>query len=356
MPDRHKIPLKVIIAFLLLLLVFGGLFALGYILIGCLFTGLSGMAASVVSGLAGILLFVVMMWILSLIRARKYKGNPRMAIHTQMLDALEEIARGNFDILLAPGKMGPHTEMIEAINRMARELGDLESMRQDFISNVSHEIQSPLTSIRGFATLLKNDALPAGERLHYAEIIEAESRRLSSLSDNLMKLSALDSEKRPLNPQDFRLDKQLEKIALTLEPQWAAKALSIEADLAKCEYRGDEDLLSQVWMNLIHNAIKFTPEGGGIRVSLTIDENSVAVTVADTGVGIAPEDQRRIFERFYKADKSRDRALGGNGLGLSIVKKITKLHGGDVHLQSEEGKGATFTVSLPLHRVDSLAE
>ena len=141
-------------------------------------------------------------------------------------------------------------------------------LRQDFISNVSHEIQSPLTSIRGFAALLKNDTLTAEQKNHYLNIIEAESKRLSSLSDNLLKLSALETGSEPLSIKEYRLDKQLEKVALMLEPQWSAKNIAMEADLEKLTIQGDEDLLSQVWVNLLHNAIKFTPEGGTIRIIL----------------------------------------------------------------------------------------
>jgi signal transduction histidine kinase len=262
-------------------------------------------------------------------------------IHSLFTDALARIARGDFNVLIDADNVDMHHEFAAAINDLAKNLGNLETMRQDFISNVSHEIQSPLTSIGGFAALLKDDALPAGERRRYAEIIEAESRRLSSLSDNLLKLSALDNN--PLVKTEFRLDQQLSNIVLTLEPQWSAKNLTVEADLRKSVISGDENLLSQVWVNLLVNAIKFTPAGGIIYVSL---EGS-AVKIADTGTGIAREDLPHIFERFYKVDKARDRALGGNGLGLSLVKKIVELHEGRVSVDSVIGAGAAFEVFLP---------
>lgn len=264
-------------------------------------------------------------------------------------NALSQIARGNFDVALDPSLDRRLAELTNAVSDMARSLGTLETMRQDFVSNVSHEIQSPLTSIGGFAALLQNRDLPAEERVRYAKIIETESKRLSSLSDNLLKLSTLDGGKLPLARQDFRLDKQLERVTLTLEPQWSAKNLTVEADLEKCTVNGDEDLLSQVWTNLLYNAVKFTPEGGRIDVSLTVSGgDTAAVTVADTGIGIAPDDQIHIFERFYKVDKARDRSLGGNGLGLSLVKRIVELHGGRVSVESEAGKGSAFQVFLPL--------
>ena len=133
---------------------------------------------------------------------------------------------------------------------------------------------------------------------------------------------------------------------MTLEPQWSAKNIELEADLQKLTVCGDEDLLSQVWVNLLHNAIKFTPENGRIDIALLQDKDSVIVKIADNGAGIAPDDQIHIFERFYKADKARDRSLGGNGLGLSLVKKIIELHGGTVTVESEIGKGTTFEIFL----------
>ena len=303
------------------------------------------MIRHMISGLAAtsILLFF---WALLRFGSRSSHRKNVMGIHDSLTDALAQIAQGNFDILLDAGHVGVFNDLAEAINDMAQSLGSLENMRQDFISNVSHEIQSPLTSISGFAALLKRGDLPDDERQKYAQIIEAESKRLSSLSDNLLKLSSLDNNKIPLCKKDFRLDKQLESVILTLEPQWAAKNLALEADLQKLSVNGDEELLSQAWVNLLHNAIKFTPDGGQIKIALVSDGGSAIVKIADSGIGIAPEDQIHIFERFYKADKARDRNLGGNGLGLSLVKKIAELHGGEIKVESEIGKGAAFTLRL----------
>jgi signal transduction histidine kinase len=265
----------------------------------------------------------------------------RAATYNRFTDALEQIAQGNFNVFVDTSDISMPSGLAAAINDMAKNLSNLETMRQDFISNVSHEIQSPLTSISGFAALLKRADLPENERLRYAEIIEAESKRLSSLSENLLKLSTLDNN--PIIETEFRLDKQLSNVILTLEPQWSAKHLTVEAVLPKYMICGDEELLSQVWINLLVNAIKFTPENGLVYVSLK--ENTVKV--ADTGVGISKNDLPHIFERFYKVDKARDRGLGGNGLGLSLVKKIVELHGGHISVDSETGKGTSFAIFLP---------
>ena len=297
------------------------------------------------SGLTALALIAMVMGLTASWRMGRGQ-RPHENIHDILTDALAQIARGNFDVFLDAKATDMHHDLAEAINDMARGLGNLETMRQDFISNVSHEIQSPLTSISGFAGLLKKEDLSAEQRRRYAEIIEAESKRLSSLSENLLKLTTLDNSKLPLNRQDFRLDKQLEHVALLLEPQWSAKNLNLEAELPLCILCGDEDLLSQVWTNLLHNAIKFTPEGGQISIGLKQEGDAAQVTIGDTGIGIGPEDRIHIFERFYKADKARARSAGGNGLGLSLVKKIVDLHGGSIRVESTIGEGTTFEIFL----------
>ncbi len=263
------------------------------------------------------------------------------------LEALNKISRGDFNISIAIHEHDPFSEVAESVNKMARELSSMESQRQDFISNVSHEIQSPLTSISGFAALLKSDSLTNQQREHYIDIIETESKRLSKLSDNLLKLSALESENTPLLLSEFRLDKQIEQAVLILEPHWKEKNIDIDAELEKISVHSDKDLLGQVWINLIHNAVKFTPENGLIKIKLYQNDSQIVCHIIDNGVGISKEDQIHIFERFFKVDKSRDRSLGGNGLGLSLCKKIIELHSGQITLESELGKGTKFIITLP---------
>lgn len=306
----------------------------------------------VISGLLAIAMVAVIAGIFRIVGTHSKRYEEYRNINDRMLDAMKQIAQGNFDVLIDPKDAGFHHELAEALNDMSKNLGTLETMRQDFISDVSHEIQSPLTSISGFAALLQRDTLSDEERKHYASIIELESKRLSHLSENLLKLSTLESPDTTLSIQEYRLDKQLEIVALTMEPQWSVKNISLEAELVKTFYVGDEELLSQVWVNLLHNAIKFTPEDGAINIAITSEDNVICVKISDTGIGISPEDQMHIFERFYKVDKARERALGGNGLGLSLVKKIVSLHGGHISIDSEIGKGTAFKIFLPnLHSV-----
>lgn len=263
------------------------------------------------------------------------------------IDAMNRIAQGDFTVFLPIDKNDPFHHLTESVNKMAKELGSMENLRQDFISNVSHEIQSPLTSISGFAALLKKNNLSHEQAIHYLDIIETEAKRLSKLSDNLLKLSSLESNLEPLVKNSFLLNKQIENAVLMLEPQWADKQLNLELSLDKIEVIADEALLSQVWINLLHNAVKFTPEQGSLMIALTQSDDFAVCSISDTGPGISSEDQIHIFERFYKADKSRDRSLGGNGLGLSLVKKIVEIHGGIIYIKSELGKGTVFSVEIP---------
>ncbi len=344
------------IAVILLFIAFACFFAAGYGILSVVYrrTGTPpAFWAHIFTGLLGMILVTCASTIFRL-AASRYPNRIRQhqSMHTQLLNAMTRISRGDFDVFIEPRDDLFHDDLAEGINKIAKELGSMEQLRQDFISYVSHEIQSPLTSIGGFAALLKNDGLTAAQKNHYLGIIEAETKRLSALSDNLLKLSALETGGESLSFKDYRLDKQLEEVALMLEPQWGAKHIAMEADLEKLTIPGDEGLLSEVWVNLLHNAVKFTPEGGVIRIALKAGQTDVCCQISDTGIGIAPEDRIHIFERFYKVDKSRDRALGGNGLGLPLAKKIVELHGGHITAQSEIGKGTTFTITLPrLHSV-----
>ncbi|NGQ96017.1 HAMP domain-containing histidine kinase [Brevibacillus sp. SYP-B805] len=274
----------------------------------------------------------------------------RIDFFQKVTSSIRRIGQGDFSVSLDWNKDHPYHplgELVASINEMAGQLNQMEQMRQEFISNVSHEIQSPLTSISGFARALQNDRLSPAERKHYLEIIETECRRLSKLSDNLLKLTSLESRHHPFEPKSYRLDRQLRSIVLACEPQWREKEIEMDIALAEVTIFADEDLLSQVWTNLIHNAIKFTPNGGTIGIYLEQHGREVTIRISDTGIGIPEEDQSRIFERFYKADKSRNRTNSGSGLGLSIVKKIVEMHNGRIAVRSVPGEGAVFTVTLP---------
>ncbi len=269
-------------------------------------------------------------------------GRDGRVMFDDVLATLDRIARGDFDIHL-DSDHSPFAEVVESVNRMAEGLGTLEQQRQDFVSNVSHEIHSPLTSISGFATLLREPTLDEPTRQHYVDIIVSECTRLSGLSDNLLRLSALDTAEVVRTP--FQLDEQLRDVILLLEPQWSGKEIALELEASPTTMSADSDLLRQVWINVLNNAIKFTPAHGNIAVRVATDPaGAVSVSVRDSGIGISTADLPHVFERFYRADKAR--GVGGNGLGLALVKRIVELHGGRVDVVSALGEGTTVTVHL----------
>jgi signal transduction histidine kinase len=264
-----------------------------------------------------------------------------------LTSATKKLSQGNFDVRVDVKRKDEIGTLANSFNQMAAELGSLEQMRKDFISNVSHEIQSPLTSLRGYSEMLKEESLSAEERKRYLDIIQEEIQRLSRLSENLLNLASLESDHPPFHPEQYSLDEQLRRVVVAMEPQWSAKSLELDLSLEKVEVVADPDQLKQVWINLLSNSVKFTPEGGTIGIRMKDGDSFVKVEIADTGVGIPAEDLAYIFERFYTGDRARSRRKSGNGLGLSIAKKIIELHQGEIYAESEVGKGTTFTVVLP---------
>ncbi|OAX45001.1 sensor histidine kinase [Paenibacillus sp. AD87] len=268
--------------------------------------------------------------------------------------ATKQLAKGDFDVEIQTKRVDEMGALTHSFNEMASELKQLEQMRQDFVSNVSHEIQTPLTSISGFAMAMKNSNLVAeDDRNYYLDIIITESGRLSRLSNNLLELASLESDHHPFEAATFNLDEQIRQIIVTCEPQWSTKNIQVHLELAEpIQVTADRDQLNQVWMNLLGNSIKFTPAGGHIHIRTHQVENEILITITDTGIGIAPEQLDYVFDRFYKTDLSRNRSISGNGLGLAIVKKIVMLHHGTVEMKSQEGEGTTVLVHLP---IDSIA-
>lgn len=208
-------------------------------------------------------------------------------------------------------------------------------------------MQSPLTSIRGFTRALQDGVIPLEEQKEHLDIIYEETLRLSRLSDNLLRLASLDSEHHPVHFTTFQVDEQLRRAILLAEPQWAQKDIQIELDLLPCEITVDKDLFDQVWQNLINNAIKYTGPQGIIHVEIETSSSFVKVLIRDSGQGIPEEALPYIFDRFYMVDKARSSSLRGNGLGLSIVIKILKLHQCTIDVESEMGKGTQFIVTIP---------
>ncbi|WP_028551814.1 HAMP domain-containing sensor histidine kinase [Paenibacillus sp. UNC451MF] len=289
------------------------------------------------------LLIVLVLGGLVMVVAARYLVKPL----NMLTKATRELAKGNFNVQMNLKRNDEIGILTQSFDEMTDELKQLEHMRQDFVSNVSHEIQSPLTSIIGFTKALKNSAMPSDERLYYLDIIQSESERLSRLSDNLLKLASLESKHHPFQISTYRLDEQIRHVAVVCEPQWSAKQLHLELNLPKTVIAADQDLLNQVWINLLGNSIKFTPEGGMIGIRMTAEVHQVKVVIADSGIGIPEAELSMIFHQFYKADRSRTGTAEGNGLGLSLVRKIVSMHKGTVTVSSKVEEGTSVTVILP---------
>lgn len=260
--------------------------------------------------------------------------------------ASKEVAHGNFDIEVKVKSADEIGQLTSDFNMMTIELKNIDLLRKEFVSNVSHEFKTPITSIKGYAKLIRDDQLTEDQLLDYSDIIVRESERLSLLSSNLLKLSELDNKIIQEQATTFSLDEQIRKTVLILEVLWSKKEIDLDINLEKISMKADEHLLQEVWLNLIQNAIKFSNQNGIIKINLNKCGDIAKVEIIDYGSGIADEDKERIFERFYKGDKSRSK--DGNGLGLVIVKKIVELSNGIIYFESVLGQGSTFTVELPL--------
>lgn len=267
----------------------------------------------------------------------------------QIMDALDRVMQGDFTVRIAPvkefaGETG-FNEIIKAINKMTAELQGTETLRTDFIANVSHELKTPLAVMGNYATMLQQPGITQADAMEYAKAISRSSRRLASLITNILKLNKLENQQIFPQPREFDLGEQLCGSLLTFEDAWEKKNLDIETDIQDdVRIKSDPELLSLVWNNLISNAVKFTPEGGTIGVSLKAGEKHVVVSVRDTGCGIAPETGKHIFEKFYQGDTSH--ATQGNGLGLALVKRVVDILQGEISVQSTPGQGSTFTVRI----------
>jgi len=265
----------------------------------------------------------------------------------RLTEATRRMAKGEFDLELRTNRKDELGQLTQSFHEMARELSKLDRMRQDFVASVSHEIQSPLTSITGFSKALKQKQMSEEDRQRYLTIIEEESERLSRLSQNLLRLSFLQHQDRPVQVSSYRLDEQLRRVVIALEPLWTAKDIEVEVRLEPIVVQADEDQLGQVWTNLLGNGIKFTPAHGKIQISAGRNEQGITVAIADNGIGIPEEERTNIFKPFHQVDKARNSASKGNGLGLSIVKQIVDIHKGEIRVSGRPGGGSVFTVMLP---------
>lgn len=260
--------------------------------------------------------------------------------------AMEEVAHGNFDTRI--DLQGPHEFQIltDSFNTMAKELGSYEILRSDFVNNFSHEFKTPIVSVRGFAKLLKSDALTKPERDEYLDIIIRESDRLSSLAMNILNLSKVETLNIKPMGERFDLAEQIRRMVLVLEPKWSKKNIEPILDMEEVSFVGCPDLLGQVWLNLLDNAIKFSPPNSHLHITLSTQANAITVSMADQGRGMTAEQQKHIFDKFYQADTSH--TIEGNGIGLAIVYKVLSLYQGTISCDSAIHQGTIFRITLPI--------
>lgn len=261
--------------------------------------------------------------------------------------AMKEVAGGNFHVAMqSDSKLKEVRDIYESFNRMVKELGNTETLQTDFISSVSHEFKTPINAIEGYASLLQDHHQSPEEQETYIEKILFNTRRLSTLTGNILLLSKINNQS--IRPQRtaYRLDEQIRQAIVALEQKWTEKNIDFDVELDKVMYSGYESLLLHVWSNLIDNAIKFDPPGGMICLRLRQADDEAVFTIDDNGPGIAPEEQERIFHKFYQSDSSRE--MSGNGLGLALVKQIVEFSGGTVSVENLPEAGCRFTVRLPM--------
>lgn len=267
----------------------------------------------------------------------------------RVISAMKEVAGGNFDQQLEVRNTGGElAELYYSFNTMTKELQSVEILREDFINNFSHEFKTPINSICGFARMLKKSRLSEEEREEYLDIIISESERLAGLSTNVLNLSRLENQRIISDAASFCISEQIRCCILLMQPKWESRQIQVSVDLEDCDYYGSENLLSQVWMNLLDNGLKFTPEKGTLTVSMrhSEEDGTLVCCIQNTGPHISKAGLLRIFEKFYQDDPSR--ASAGNGLGLTIVSKIVSMHQGTVTVKNLPGSGVEFSVILPI--------
>lgn len=264
---------------------------------------------------------------------------------SRLIDGIKQIANGNFGIRLDEDNAGPMKDVYLDFNKMGRELQGIQTLRNDFINNFSHEFKTPISSIQGFASLLLEGNTTADEQKKYLQIIAKESARLAELSNNTLLLSGLEAQQIIVDKKPYQLDEQIKQCVILLSQEWTKKHIEFIAQLDPVIYFGNEDLMKHIWINLLSNAIKFTPEHGEISVIMKKFNNSIEVRVADTGKGMTKEEMERIFEKYYQGNQSY--STKGLGLGLTITKRIIELCGGMIQVESALDEGSKFTICLP---------
>ena len=274
-------------------------------------------------------------------------GRSRIRPIHQVNSAMKKVSQGDFSVRVEEqNAVGEISELVSSFNHMAEELSGIEMFRKDFINNFSHEFKTPIVSIRGFARQLERDDLTPEQRREYTRIIVTESERLANMSSNILLLTKLENQQIITDRTAYALDEQIRNCILLLEKQWTDKNIDLRLDLDEISYLGNEEMMSHIWVNLIGNAIKYSPENGVLEISLMRVQNFIVARFTDHGEGMTAETQARVFEKFYQGDSAH--AVEGNGLGLALVKRIVDMCGGKITVNSAPNEGSTFSVYLPI--------
>lgn len=286
---------------------------------------------------------------LTLFTRWKIKSTYEEPLH-RMAEATRKVAKGDFSVYIPALHTADRLDYLDVMildfNKMVEELGSIETLKTDFISNVSHEMKTPISVMKNYAQLLRMGKVSEEERQEYAKGIEEGAERLSSLISNILRLNKLEHQRIMPETAVYDVCRQLCESIFRFEDAVEEKGIDLEADMEdRVMIRADESLMELVWNNLLSNAVKFTDRGGRIVVCQTRDEDGIRVSVSDTGCGISRESINHIFDKFYQGDTSH--STEGNGLGLALVKRVLELTGGDIQITSEEGRGSTLVVTLP---------
>lgn len=265
---------------------------------------------------------------------------------SKLISAITQVADGNFDVYLNVEKAGPLREVCINFNKMTKELQSVQTLRNDFINNFSHEFKTPISSINGFALLLMEEEISKDDKNKYLKIIADESERLAELSNLTLLLSKVETQQYIIDKENYSLDEQIKECAIILYPQWSKKNIEFSAELDPILYNGNYELMQHIWINILNNAIKFTPDNGKISIIMKKYDKNIIISIADTGIGMSEEELSKIFMKYYQGDMSRSKK--GLGLGLSIVKRIVELNNGNIEVSSRVSKGSVFTINLPI--------
>lgn len=298
-----------------------------------------GMAAALITGYA----------------RKRIKDTYEEPLH-KMAEATRKVSEGDFSVYVptihTADKLDYLDIMMLDFNKMVEELGSIETLKTDFVSNVSHEMKTPISIIKNYAQLLQTGKASEDQAKEYAEGIEDAASRLSSLISNILKLNKLEHQRITPEVEIYDVCRQLCESVFLFEDVMEEKEIELEADIEDAAMiEADASLMEMVWNNLLSNAVKFTERGGSITIRQTSDESYVRVSVSDTGCGISKENINRIFDKFYQGDTSH--STEGNGLGLALVKRVLEMTDGEIQITSEEGKGSTFVVTLPAAKAES---